>query len=189
MRYFFRVIFKNVDIKQAIRLEIEDDLGFIFRSIPGFIGYLFRYFIYKLLMKEIGSFPFISGNVRFMHSNRIRLGKGVLINANCYLYGKGGISIGDNVLISPGCAIVAGNHSLNPDVPILEQPSMSEEITIGQDCWIGANAVLVGGVTLAEGSVIGAGAVVTKDTSPYSINAGIPARKIGSRRATIDEKT
>ena len=54
-------------------------------------------------------------------------------------------------------------------------------VIIEDDVWIGANAVLLEGVTVAQGSVIGAGAVVTKSTQPYSISAGIPARQVGLR--------
>jgi len=53
--------------------------------------------------------------------------------------------------------------------------------TIGNDVWIGDEVTILGGVTIADGSVIGAGAVVTKDTEPYGIYVGVPAKKIGSR--------
>ena len=54
-------------------------------------------------------------------------------------------------------------------------------MTIGSDVWLGANAVVLPGVTIADGTVVSAGAVVTKDTEPYSIVGGIPATKIGMR--------
>ncbi len=57
----------------------------------------------------------------------------------------------------------------------------SDRTEIGNDVWIGNNVLIMGGVKIADGSVIGAGSVVTKDTEPYSINAGVPAKPIGSR--------
>ena len=58
--------------------------------------------------------------------------------------------------------------------------------TIGNDVWIGDEVTILGGVNIADGSVIGAGAVVTKDTEPYGIYVGVPAKKIGSRFAEED---
>lgn len=60
-------------------------------------------------------------------------------------------------------------------------------IIVEDDVWIGANAVLVSGVTIGKGSVVGAGAVVTRSFPPYSIIAGVPARTIGTRGAPSDE--
>ncbi len=179
---FLRVIFKNYSIRQAIRAEIEEDIGFLVRNLPGILGFITRYIVYKPLFGQIKSIPYIFPGVRFVYMKGINLGKGVLINSNTYIYGKGGIEIGDNVLISPNCSIVAGDHTIDSNHLIIEQPSKSEKIIIGKDSWIGANSVVVGGVTIAEGSVIGAGAVVTKDTEPYSINIGVPAQKSGERK-------
>ncbi|RKY32024.1 MAG: hypothetical protein DRP74_03575 [Candidatus Omnitrophota bacterium] len=182
MLNFFRIIFKNYSLREAVRAEIEEDLGFLVRGLPGVFGFLIRYLIYKLLFKKIESIPYIFPGVRFVYMSRIHLSKNVLINSNTYIYGRGGIEIGDNVLISPGCSIVAGDHSTKLSQPIIEQPSQSEKIVIGRDSWIGANSVILGGIAIGEGSVIGAGSVVTHDTEPYSVNLGSPARKTGERR-------
>ena len=65
----------------------------------------------------------------------------------------------------------------------------AERITIGNDVWIGNSVLIMGGVKIADGSVIGAGSVVTRDTKPYSINAGVPAKPLRSRfdRETIEK--
>ncbi|MBW1712937.1 MAG: acyltransferase [Deltaproteobacteria bacterium] len=181
MASFLKVIFKNYSLGQALRAELEEDLGLLVRYIPGLLGFVTRYLVYKPLFGRIGSVPYIYPGVRFVYMGRIRLGKNVLINSNSYIYGKGGLEIGDSVLISPNCAIVAGDHDFESGQPILEQPSKSQKIVIGQDSWIGANSVVVGGVRIGRGSIIGAGAVVTADTEEYSINVGVPARKVGQR--------
>lgn len=179
---FLGTIFRNVRLGGAIRAELEDDLSFLVRPLPGLIGYALRYLVYRLLFEKIESMPFISTNVKFMHMHKISLGRGVLINSNCYLYGKGGIRIGSGTLLSPNCVLVAGGHDIHGDAPILQLPSKSEPIVIGDDCWLGANVSVMGGVTIADGCVIGAGAVVTRDTEPYGIYAGVPARRIGARK-------
>lgn len=181
MRDFFKVIFKNYDLKRALRAELEEDLGFLVRSLPGLFGFIIRYLAYKPLFGCIKSLPFIYPGVRFVYMDRIYLGERVLINSNCYLYGRGGLEIGDSTLISPNCSIVSGDHDFKSGHLIMERPSQDQKIVIGRDSWIGANSVVVGGVTIGEGSVIGAGAVVTRDTEPYSINVGVPARKVGER--------
>jgi galactoside O-acetyltransferase len=181
MSSFLKVIFKNYSIGQAVRAELEEDVGFLVRSLPGVLGFLFRYLAYKPLFGRIQSMPYIYPGVRFVFMKNIYLAKGVLINSNTYVYGRGGIEIGDNALVSPNCAIVAGDHTTTLGHNILEVPSIPEKIVIGSGSWIGANSVVLRGVTIGAGSVIGAGAVVTRDTEPYSINVGVPARKIGMR--------
>ncbi len=183
MKSFFKVIFLNISFKDALLAEIEEDLGFIVRYLPGIVGYLSRYIIYKMIFKKIKSMPLISSGVKFVFARNIVFGKNVLVNTGTYIYAKGGIEIGDNVLISPNCSIVAGNHSWeNDNMPIIMQPSKSQKIIIEDDVWIGANSVILGGIVIRKGSVIGAGAVVTKDTEDYSINIGVPAKKIKTRK-------
>lgn len=178
---FFKILFKNYTLGQALRAEIEEDIGFLVRYLPGFFGNLLRYLAYKPFFGRIESMPFLAPGIRFVFMKGIRLGKSVSINSNTYIYGRGGVEIGDKVLISTNCSIAAGTHVISPNVSILEHASEPLKIVIGNDVWIGANAVIVGGVTIGEGSVIGAGAVVTKDTEPYSINVGVPAAKVGTR--------
>ena len=181
MGSFLGVIFRNYTATEVIRAEIEEDIGLLVRCVPGMLGFLVRYLVYKLLFGRIDSIPFIYPGVRFVFMKRITLGRGVLINSNSYIYGRGGLEIGDHVLISPNCAIVAGDHDVLAPGNMIETPSKDQKIVIGPNSWIGANSVVVGGVTIHEGSVIGAGAVVTHDTEPYSINAGVPARRVGMR--------
>ncbi|MBI4678125.1 MAG: acyltransferase [Elusimicrobia bacterium] len=182
MASFLGTILKNYSLRQAARAELEEDVGFLVRSLPGICGFIIRYLAYKPLFKRIDSVPYIYSGVRFVFMKNISLGKGALINSNSYIYGRGGIEIGDHVLISPNCSIVAGDHDMSRGLPMIERASKEEKIVIQEDSWIGANTVVCGGVTIAKGSVIGAGAVVTKDTEPYSINVGVPARKVAERK-------
>ena len=112
----------------------------------------------------------------------IEVKAGAGINIRCYLDGNGGIEIGENALLSPGVQVISGNHVFaDPSVPIRWQGTAYGKVTIGDDCWLGTNAIVLPGVTVAKGSVVGAGAVVTKDLPDYSIAVGVPARIVGHR--------
>jgi acetyltransferase-like isoleucine patch superfamily enzyme len=91
-------------------------------------------------------------------------------------YAVSSIVIGENCLIAPRVYIVDNNHGIERDKLIREQRSVAKEIRIGNDCWLGANSMVLAGVTVAEGTIVGAMALVSKDTEPYGIYHGIPAR-------------
>jgi acetyltransferase-like isoleucine patch superfamily enzyme len=106
------------------------------------------------------------------------------ISSNCSLLSETKIIIGKYTFLAGHCYLVAGgNHSFDrTDVPIMLQPSLTKGgIHIGEDCWLGASVILLDGVSLGRGCVVGAGAVVTKSLPPYSVAAGIPAKKIRDR--------
>lgn len=97
--------------------------------------------------------------------------------------GPGDVTIGNYVRIATHVTIVAGNHIFaDPNEPIHKQGMSKESIVIEDDCWLAANSVILGGVTVREGCVIGAGAVVNKDTEPYGVYVGVPARRVGDRK-------
>ena len=115
----------------------------------------------------------------------LRLGHDVSINRNSNLSASGGLTIGDHVAIGHGASIITSNHGFaSSDLPIKDQPTTEEPITIGNNVWIGANVTILAGVQIADGCVIAAGAVVTKSIeTPDQIVAGVPARAIKSRLA------
>ena len=91
----------------------------------------------------------------------------------------GPVIIGSHVNLAQGITVTALNHNFeNPDKRIDEQGVSTKPVTIGNDIWIGANAVILPGVTIGEHSVVAAGAVVTKDVPPHSLVAGVPAKII-----------
>ena len=94
----------------------------------------------------------------------------------------GNVHIGKNVMLANGCRLETGTHGLfDLDVPMKEQSTDSHGIFIGDDCWLGAGVKVVDNVRIGQGSVIGAGSVVTKDIPPFSIAAGVPARLLRKR--------
>ena len=115
----------------------------------------------------------------------IRIGDECSVNPYCVLIGsQKGLIIGNGVRIGPHTAIIASNHIFD-DVSkfIHEQGSSSKGIIIEDDVWVGAGAKILDGVTIRKGTIVAAGAVVTKSTVSYSIVAGVPARMISSRNA------
>lgn len=107
----------------------------------------------------------------------IHLGDHVFINFNCVILDGGVVRIGSNVMLAPGVLINTPQHPIDPDE---RRTSLEyvEPVTIGDDVWIGAGAIICPGVTIGSGSVIGAGAVVVKDIPPRSVAVGNPARVI-----------
>jgi acetyltransferase-like isoleucine patch superfamily enzyme len=96
------------------------------------------------------------------------------ISGNCYIQGANGITFGDGTIFAPGVKIISANH----DRSNLEQWVPEEPIKIGDECWIGANAVILPGVHLGNRTVVAAGAVVTKSFPDASVVAGVPAKRI-----------
>jgi acetyltransferase-like isoleucine patch superfamily enzyme len=141
---------------------------------------------------------FISPFASIRNHDHVFFGKGAIINRNAIVWAHlvagsnlqlnpgaciyGNVEIGNNVLIAPNVVIAGGNHGyLRNGIPMCFQSDNSLGIRIGDDVWIGANSVILDGVELGEGAVIAAGSVVNNSVEPYSIVAGVPARKIKER--------
>jgi acetyltransferase-like isoleucine patch superfamily enzyme len=116
------------------------------------------------------------------------IGAGLIVGDNsnigpgAYIGCSGLITIGNNVMMSPGVSIYAENHNFsNTTIPMKDQGVTVQFVTIEDDCWIAANSIVLAGVTIGKGSVVAAGSIVTKDVPPYSVVAGAPAVVIKSR--------
>ena len=103
----------------------------------------------------------------------IHVGKQVFINMGCKFQDQGGIFIGDGSLIGHNVVLATLNHAIPPE----DRSSMlPAPIRIGRHVWIGANATVLPGVTIGDGAIIAAGAVVTRDVPENAIVGGVPAR-------------
>lgn len=108
---------------------------------------------------------------------KVSIGSGTVINQGCYLYTTGGLVIGENVSISSGVWLVTGTHDMN-------DPHFADDykpISIGNYAWIGIRATILAGITIGEGAVVMAGAVVTHDVAPYTVVGGVPAKVVSQR--------
>ena len=122
------------------------------------------------------------GVVLATYGGSIELGDDVSINPYSVLYGHGGLNIGSYVRIATHVVIVSANHVYEDEaVPIALQPVTRRGIQIEDDVWIGAHATVLDGVRIGRGSVVAAGAVVTRSVPALTVVAGVPARTVGSR--------
>lgn len=108
------------------------------------------------------------------------IGSSTSINRNTVLRGR--FKIGSNCAIAPNCMIIGSNHVFKDRTRnFKEQGFVCKGIIIEDDVWIGANSVVLDGVTIGKGCVIGAGSIVTKSIPPYSVAVGNPCRVIKER--------
>jgi acetyltransferase-like isoleucine patch superfamily enzyme len=108
---------------------------------------------------------------------RLRIGRGTIVGPRCMLDARGGIELGDNVNVSGHSRFMTAKHEVQD--PLF--PATFEPIVVGDRAWIALGVTVLGGVTIGEGAVVCAGAVVTRDVEPFTIVAGTPARPIGVR--------
>ena len=149
------------------------------RYTPERFGGIRAFFVRKYIKKagkklSIGRKCFIHKNTEIGDCSGV--GYACVINNGC--------TIGENVMMGPEVLIYTQNHCTNRvDIPMCKQGMRdARPVTIEDDVWIGARVVILPGVTLGCGSVIGAGAVVSKDVPPYSVCVGNPARVVKSRK-------
>ncbi len=113
----------------------------------------------------------------------LEIGERTFIGSYACIYGSGDVRIGRDCLIAAYSVIVANNHKFaDPSKKIRDQGVTRKGIVIEDDCWLGAGVKVLDGVTIGQGSVIGAGAVVTKDIPPYSVAVGVPAKVVLQRK-------
>jgi acetyltransferase-like isoleucine patch superfamily enzyme len=104
------------------------------------------------------------------------------IGPYCFIGCAGPVRIGSRVMMGQGVYLLAERHGMDdPDQPMQDQGVTREGIVIEDDCWLGAGAKILDGVTIGRGSVVGAGAVVTKSFPPHSIIGGVPAKVLRNR--------
>ena len=117
----------------------------------------------------------------------VKIGENCSVNPFCILYGHGGLEIGNGVRIAAKTTIIPANHRFDRiDIPQYKQSLIKKGIKIYDDVWIGTNVTILDGVRIHRGSVVGGGAVVTKDIPAYSVAVGVPAKVIKRR---IEGKT
>jgi acetyltransferase-like isoleucine patch superfamily enzyme len=105
----------------------------------------------------------------------VRLGDRVEVNNYCIVNGTGGVDIGDDTLVGPGVRIISYQHRFASGATIRSQAVEAKPIRIGRDVWLGANAIILAGVSIGDGAVVAAGAVVREDVPAYAVVAGVPA--------------
>lgn len=169
---------------QRIRSSVIHRLLLAIKYLPFASVASVRSRLYSQMLRSQGQGCTFGEAVTIVNPRTLSLGDRVSIHPYCYFLGSGNVTIGSDVSIATGCVFVSETHNMSRvDVPIKRQGLSAQPITIGRDVWLGARVVVLGNVSIGDGAVIGAGAVVTRDVPPFSVSAGVPARVVGSRVA------
>ena len=154
--------------QRALRLTMELNGAY---HTPERVRELFFQLIGKPLDETFCLFPPFYTD----YGQNITVGKNVFINTGCRFQDQGGIVLGDGALIGHNVVLATLNHDEDPTKRHILHPA---PLILGKNVWIGANAAVVPGVTIGEGAVVAAGAVVTRDVPPGVVVGGVPAKAI-----------
>ncbi len=105
----------------------------------------------------------------------IKIGKDVFVNSGCCFQDQGGVTLGDGCLVGHNVVFATLDHD---KCPSRRGDMTAAPIVVGKNVWIGAHATILKGVTIGDGAIVAAGAVVTRDVPPNTIAAGVPARVV-----------
>ena len=142
----------------------------------------------KSELKKCGDCVYIGANASIT-ANNVSLGNRVHLGDNITIMStRAEVIIGNNVMTGPNVTMISGDHRIDmlgrAMISVTDDeklPENDQNIVVCDDVWIGANATILKGVEIGSGSVVAAGAVVTKNVPPYSIVGGVPARVIKER--------
>jgi maltose O-acetyltransferase len=123
---------------------------------------------------DVGDVRLESGTI--IRCETLSMGDGSFVNNRCF-FAAGDIVLGRNVYLSTGVVLSTGDHELGPSDKRAGH-DIQAPIVIQDGCWLGVNVVVLRGVRVAAGCVVGAGAVVTRDTEPDGVYVGVPARRV-----------
>lgn len=134
--------------------------------------------LYRALLRiELAPGATIHLGARFTTRGGVTIGVGTTIDQDAVLDGRGGLTIGRHVVTGTQVCLLTADH--DPQSPTFA--GRVAPVTIGDRAWLGTRAMVLPGVTVGEGAVVAAGAVVTRDVAPFTIVGGVPARPIGER--------
>lgn len=140
-----------------------------------------RKLIYRMLCGRIESNVTIHFGTEIRCPRKLRIGKGTIIGDNAILDARCGLTMGENVNLSSNVSIYTLQHDHRDPYFRCNETQKKMSVEINDRAWLGSNVIVLPGVHIGEGAVCCAGCVVTKDVPPYTVVAGIPAKKVGER--------
>lgn len=141
-------------------------------------SHIFRRFVYKLAGIKMGKKTTIHMWANFFEPKNISIGEGTIIGDHVFIDGRKDVKIGSHTDIASYVMIYNSEHDLDSN----DFSARSENVTIGDYCFIGPRVIILPGVNIGNGAVVAAGAVVTKNVEDYQIVGGVPAKMIGERQ-------
>ena len=156
------------DIFETIKIATEMNTGYhTSEEVHVYIG--------KILGKPLEESTTVLPPFYIDYGKPVTIGKRCFIQQCCTFFGRGGITVGNDVFIGPKVNLITINHDVDPDN---RSATYGRPIKIEDKVWIGINSTILPGVTLGYGAIVGANSVVTKDVPPMTVVAGNPARII-----------
>ena len=166
-----------------ISIRIDPYIEYLIRNSPGGIGMRARKMWYQNKFNTCGSNLRVLPGAFIINPNKVACGDNFFVGINNYIQAGGGLICGSNVMMGPYAKIWTHNHVFSdPNIPIWQQGYDAKEVVIGDDVWIGANALIMPGAKIGNRAIISACSVVGAKNYPDGIIlSGNPARKIGAR--------
>jgi acetyltransferase-like isoleucine patch superfamily enzyme len=127
----------------------------------------------ELFLGNIGEGSRVMPPITVVRGKSVKIGRNVVIMNNALMMAAGGITIDDDVMVAANAQLISNNHDLYDHAVLICKP-----VHLKRNCWIGAGATILPGVTVGENSVVAAGAVVTRDVEDNTVVGGNPARLI-----------
>ena len=167
--------------------RIWDRLGIVFYNffVTHIPFYTIRHGVLRLWGAKIGKGSAIFRNTTVLGIDKIRIGENVVLSFRGMLDARGGLTIGNNVVIASDVHFITGTH--DPDSDTFEYSL--EPIVIGDFVWIASRSMVLEGLTVGRGAVVAAGSLVRTSIPPMTIAAGIPAKAVRERRSSLDYVT
>jgi acetyltransferase-like isoleucine patch superfamily enzyme len=163
--------------------QLWPSVEFLLLEIIGFIpSHRLRCALYRAQGMGIGTNTHVYGRLEVRTPSQVNLGQNTTVGHDVILDGRGGLDIGDNVNLSSDVAIWTLTH----DPQARDFGTWAGPVRIESRAWLGFRSTVLPGVTVGEGAVVAAGAVVTKDVAPYAIVGGVPAVVLGQRTRDLD---
>ena len=127
----------------------------------------------ELFLENIGEGSRVMPPITVVRGNKVKIGRNVVIMNNALMMAAGGITIDDDVMVAANSQLISNNHDLYDHAILTCKP-----VHLKRNCWIGAGATILPGVTVGENAVVAAGAIVTRDVEDNTVVAGNPAKVI-----------
>ena len=127
----------------------------------------------ELFLGNIGEGSRVMPPITVVRGNKVKIGRNVVIMNNALMMAAGGITIDDDVMVAANSQLISNNHDLYDHAVLTCKP-----VHLKRNCWIGAGATILPGVTVGENAVVAAGAIVTRDVEDNTVVAGNPAKVI-----------